>query len=129
MSTESLIALGVAGAATLLAVGAIVFCVLAIRRERIRRHHQVSETAWQSMGGAATRDDLRALQGRLSEVVDRLAIMEAALLSEDEVDEALQARLSEVLDRLTTLEAERAPRRDEPHSVFEDLLRRWERRH
>jgi ubiquinone biosynthesis protein UbiJ len=120
-----------AGGAILIALGAWIYAVVAIRRERQRRHQRVQEAVWQWAGQAATKEEvskLRAAVGtgeraQLSEDVQQVENAMASLgakvdeLAAAERDDSrlddLRRAVAEMSDRLTKLEAEDRSRVDE----------------
>ena len=121
-----------AGGAILIALGAWIYAVVAIRRERERRHQRVQEAVWQWAGQAATKEDVSKLReavearddAQLPEDVRQLEEAVASLGAKvDEFAAAgrgdsrlddLRRAVSEMSDRLITLEAEgRSARADE----------------
>lgn len=114
-----------AGAAILIALGAWIYAVVALRRERQRRHLRVQEAVWQWAGQAATKEDVARLREtvegkngaegleavrQLEEATERLRAkvdeLAAGSRGDSRLDD-LRHAISELSDRVITLEAER----------------------
>ena len=91
------VALAMSGLGLLVAICTFAFCVLVLRRERVRRRSQVRDAVWEWTSGMATKEEVERLQ-------------EAA---------------SDLSERLMSLEAETAPRSDD--DALDGLFERWVR--
>jgi hypothetical protein len=99
--TWSLVALGVAGLALLVAIGSCIFLVKAIRRERERRSQRLNEAVFDWASRAATTAEVEELRQMLLELSD---------LKESMSNSDLRRAVSQLDDRLTSLEAEEQAR-------------------
>jgi hypothetical protein len=111
-SSWSLVALGVAGVALLVAIGSWIFSVKATRRERERRSQRVNEAVFQWAGKSATKAEVEEL---------RQAVMELSDIKESMSNSDLRRAVAQLADRLTSLEAEEQSRAE---SRFPRLPRR-----
>ena len=98
-----------AGGAILIALGAWIYAVVAIRRERKRRHQRVQEAVWQWAGQVATKEEVSKLRAAVE-------TREGAQLSEDvkRLENAV-ASLGAKLDELS------ATGRDDSRRGFGDV--------
>lgn len=97
----SLVALGLAGLALLLAIGSWAFCVRAIRGERERRSQRVNEAVFQWAGSAASKAEVEELRQSVAELSD---------IKESMTNSDLRRAIAQLDERLTTLEAEEQAR-------------------
>jgi hypothetical protein len=97
----SLVALGLAALALLLAIGSWVFCVRAIRHERERRSQRVNEAMFHWAGSAATKVEVEELR----QSVTKLSDIKDSMTNSD-----LRRAVAQLDERLTSLEAEEQAR-------------------
>jgi TolA-binding protein len=97
----SLVALGLAGLALLLAIGSWAFCASAIRGERERRSQRVNEAVFQWAGSAASKAEIEELRQSVAELSD---------IKETMTNSDLRQAVAQLDERLTSLEAEEQAR-------------------
>jgi hypothetical protein len=138
----SLISLGVAGLALLVAFAAFVFSAMGLRRERERRRQRLNEAVFDWAGRAATKEELAGLRQEIADVSEQVrtvrempelqqvvsdlgdALAELSSLKRDVSDlRDLRRAISELSDRVMTLEAEGAPAAEERPARFRRLPR------